>query len=429
MRRNLTLAASIFGLALFLGVFFWGIIKLQGTGGSPSGRKSVPGTGAPAVPQNTAPEVSMTSKDSSNALPHSIELSFALESTTISMGPQQLVRVSRKNADEPPLVEVNAQLAQFLISSLKEVDISTAIEPSRIITDKKGNPQRIVRGFGKRVIDRERTLMTLKEMASQAADATTLTIPVAFKADEGPEGFDAQRAQLGFGVCLARFETLHAEHADDSARNENLRIAAEKCDGQIIQPDEEFNFDKVVGPRIGKNGFKMAGVISNGRVIPGMGGGVCQVSTTLYRTALISNLKISERHNHSIYEGIPYADRGLDAAVSWGSKNFRFVNSLGVPILLSCRGGNGRVHVSLYAPRKPFDQVVVATRNEKAIQFPVQKKKSGKLKSGETRIVRPGVTGYTIDAYRIVTRDGMSREEKLSSDNYLMFPQVEEISN
>jgi len=427
MRRYITLAASIFGIALFLGIFFWGIIKLQGTGGSPTGKQGVPAK--PALPQGTVPETSMTSQDSSKAVPRAIDLSFALESTTLNMGPQPLVRISRRSEMEPPLVELNTQLAQRLISDLKEPDLSITIEPSNIATDKKGNVQRITRGFGKRVIDRERTLMTLKEMASQAADATTLTIPVAFKLDEGPGGFDAQREKLGFNLCLGRFETLHAEHADDTGRNENLRIAAEKCDGLILQPGEEFSFDKVVGPRLGKHGFKMAGVISNGRVIPGMGGGVCQVSTTLYRTALISNLKITERHNHSIYEGIPYADRGLDAAVSWGSKNFRFVNTLGVPLLLACRGGNGRVHVSFYAPSKPFDQVVVATRNEKAIQFPVQKKKSSKLKTGETRIVRPGVTGYTIDAYRIVTRDGMSREEKLSSDNYLMFPQVEEINN
>lgn len=424
MRRNIIIAASIFGIALFLGVFFWGIIKLQGTGGKPSAPQV---TGAKPAQQQE--ETSMSSSESAQAKLRDIDVSFTIDSKTLNLGPQKLLRVSKKSELEPPLVEVNVQLARTLVSSLTELDISADIEPARIATDKKGNPVRIVRGAGKRVIDRERTLMTLKEMASQAADAVSLTIPISVRTEEGEEGFDAQRQKLGFGVCLGRFETLHADHAIDEARNENLRIAAEKCDGLIIAPGDEFNFDKVVGPRISKNGFKMAGVISNGRVVPGMGGGVCQVSTTLYRTALLSNMKITERHNHSIYDGIPYADRGLDAAISWGSKNFRFVNTLGVHLLLGCHGGNGRVHVSFYAPSKPFEHVVVATRNEKPIQFPIEKKKSKKLKSGETRIVRPGVTGYTIDAYRIVTSDGMSREEKLSSDKYLMFPQVEEISN
>lgn len=427
MRRNLTIAASIFGIALFLGVFFWGILYFQGKHGQPGVGQ---GTGGKtAQTQSTVSEAPMSSTETALAKLRDIDVSFTIDSKAMSLGPQKLLRVTKRNDLEPPVVEVDVQLAQSLVSSLQELDIQAGIEPAKVSTDKKGTLLRIIRGSGKRVIDRERTLMTLKDMASQAADAPALNVPISVKIDEGFEGFEAQRQKLGFGVCLGRFETLHADHADDDARNENLRIAAEKCDGLIIAPGEEFNFDKVVGPRVSKNGFKMAGVISNGRVIPGMGGGVCQVSTTLYRTALLSNMKITERHNHSIYEGIPYADRGLDAAISWGSKNFRFVNTLGVPLLLSCRGGNGRVHVSFFAPSKPYDQVVVATRNEKAIRFPVEKKKSTRLKSGETRIVRPGVTGYTIDAYRIVTSGGMSREEKLSSDNYLMFPQVEEISN
>ncbi|HEY9070073.1 MAG TPA: VanW family protein [Candidatus Ozemobacteraceae bacterium] len=428
MRRYLTIAASIFGLALFLGVFFWGIIRLQGTGGTPSGTRPAPGM--PAQPRVSPPETTMTTSASSNYVTRSISVSFDFGTGKFDLGEKQLLRVSRPNPAEPPLVDINVQLAEALVANLKEPAGSGAgIEPAKIVTDRSGTPQRIIRGVGTRLIDRERTLMVLKDMASQAIDAPSLTVPVVFKTDEGPDGFDAQRQKLGFSVCLGRFETLHADHADDAARNENLRIAAEKCDGLILNPGDEFNFDKVVGPRVAKNGFKMAGVISNGRVIPGMGGGVCQVSTTLYRTALLANMKITERHNHSIYEGIPYAERGLDAAISWGSKNFRFINTLGIPLLISCHGGNGRVHVSLYAPSQPFDKVEVLTRNEKPIPFPIQVKKSKKLKGGDKRIVRPGVTGYTIDAYRVVTRDGMSREEKLSSDNYLMFPQVEEISN
>ncbi|HOY67265.1 MAG TPA: VanW family protein [Candidatus Ozemobacteraceae bacterium] len=427
MRRNLIIAASIFGLALFLGIFFWGIIRLQGTGGTPSVTR--PSPQMQAQPQPPLPETPMTTSTSAQPVTRSLDVTFDFGTEKLELGQKQLLRVSRPNAAEPPLVEINSQLAESLVANLKDPAGAGTTEPARLIAGRNGNPQRIARGLGARLIDRERTLMILKERASRAADAPSLTIPVAFKADEGAEGFDAQRQKLGFTVCLGRFETLHADHADDEARNENLRIAAEKCDGLIIQPGEEFNFDKAVGPRVAKNGFKMAGVISNGRVIPGMGGGVCQVSTTLYRTALLANMKITERHNHSIYEGIPYADRGLDAAISWGSKNFRFVNTLGIPLLISCHGGNGRVHVSLYAPSQPFDKVEVLTRNEKPIPFPTQVKKSKKLKGGDKRIARPGVTGYTIDAYRIVTQGGFSREEKLSSDNYLMFPQVEEISN
>ncbi|HPW58105.1 MAG TPA: VanW family protein, partial [Candidatus Rifleibacterium sp.] len=186
----------------------------------------------------------------------------------------------------------------------------------------------------------------------------------------------------------------------------------------------------VVGPRTEKYGFKKAGVISQGRVIPGLGGGICQVSTTLYRAALLSGMKIDERHNHSIYDGIEYADRGLDAAVAWGFKDFRFTNTLDIPVLIVSRAGKGRVEVEIYAERKPFDTVVLVTRNEVKHPYEVQKKNNSSLKKGEVKIVHPGVHGYSVEAYRTIIKDGKpSKEERLSKDRYLTFNRIEEINN
>ena len=153
-------------------------------------------------------------------------------------------------------------------------------------------------------------------------------------------------------------------------------------------------------------------------------------STTLYRTALQAGLKIDERHNHSIYDGIEYAARGLDAAVAWGYKDFKFSNSLDLPILISAKAGPGSVFIELFAEKVPFESVVLETRNEKVHPFRTEIKKNQKLKKGDRRILHPGVTGYSIETYRIITRkDGNIREERMSKDRYLTFNRIEEINN
>lgn len=231
-----------------------------------------------------------------------------------------------------------------------------------------------------------------------------------------------------FTTLLAKFKTVHDEnHCGDAARNVNLALASKKIDGYIVNPGAKFSFNKVVGERSKKNGFKEAGCISAGRVVPGLGGGICQVSTTLYRAVLLCGAKIDERYNHSIYEGIAYAQRGLDAAVSWGTKDFRFTNKLNMPLMIKSTSGEGWVEVSIYGEKLPFKNVELYTKNE--VKYPAELKKrvNKKLKDGEVKIVHPGVDGYSVESYRVITKeDGSTSEERLSKDKYLTFNRIEE---
>ena len=234
-------------------------------------------------------------------------------------------------------------------------------------------------------------------------------------------------SEKGFTTLLAKFKTEHPGHVDDAGRNVNLAIASQKLNGMIIKPKEKFSFNKVVGERSAKNGFKPAGCISAGKVIPGLGGGICQVSTTLYRAVLLSGAKIDERHNHSIYEGIEYAQRGLDAAVAWGYKDFKFTNALDIPLLIKSQSGEGWVEVAIYAEKKPFESIELSTRNEVKLPFKVEKRVNKKLKDGEVKIVHPGVDGYTVEAYRTITPiGGTGKEVRLSKDRYLTYNRIEE---
>lgn len=108
-------------------------------------------------------------------------------------------------------------------------------------------------------------------------------------------------------------------------RTENIRLASEKLRGTVLAPGEVFSFNEVVGPRSKEAGFLTAMVISNGKFVPGLGGGICQVSSTLYNSVLEAELEIIERHPHSLL--VTYVPRGKDATVAYGILDFKFRNN------------------------------------------------------------------------------------------------------
>lgn len=117
-------------------------------------------------------------------------------------------------------------------------------------------------------------------------------------------------------------------------RNQNLTLAIRAIHGKTLQPQEEFSFNETVGPRTAEKGYKEAiGYDENGEKKPTFGGGVCQISSTLYMAALNGNFKITERHSHS--HEVPYADSDHDATVSYGGYDFRFQNNRDKPIVIS----------------------------------------------------------------------------------------------
>ena len=109
-----------------------------------------------------------------------------------------------------------------------------------------------------------------------------------------------------------------------------MKLAAEKINGVILQPGQTFSYNDVLGQRTKANGFKEAGAYSGGQVVQEVGGGICQVSSTLYYCAMVSNLKINTRTCH--YFPVAYIEPGMDATVSWGGPEFKFTNSREYPI-------------------------------------------------------------------------------------------------
>jgi vancomycin resistance protein YoaR len=414
MKNTFGKLIAIAAIILVLLAVFYGIRHFQ---------KQIPST-EPQIstkqPADNKP-VEMTRKKT-------VDVKFIDGEHEISFKQVPLYSVTLKE-DKAATMTVDGNLMKALVEKIPNTATQTAV-PSQLKKAAAGNLDRLTRGGEIEQIDRNKTLAALEKAIKEAPQAATITVDVFTASGEGPESFKQKRIEMGFTTLIASFSTLHEGHIDDEGRNVNLALAAEKIDGIIVPPGGKFSFNKVVGPRTEKCGFKKAGVISQGKVIPGLGGGICQVSTTLYRTALQAGLKIDERHNHSIYDGIEYADRGLDAAVAWGYKDFKFSNSLDLPVLISAKAGPGSVAIELFAERVPFESVVLETRNEKVHPFRTEIKKNHKLKKGDRKILHPGVTGYSIETYRIITRkDGKTREERMSKDRYLTFNRIEETNN
>ena len=405
----------IAALVVFLGAIFGSIVLLQKAPSTPT-TTDTPTTSTEA----TVPEMATV-----EMTPPQYEQRIENQNVKVSFVTEQNNVVS---VQDVPLYEIVKEINPKNVNDSRIVSITAKGEHfGKMIDDIKlpGNELKV---------DKDKTLAELEKSIQGNSDlSNSVNVKVITKKIEvTPQTGTASKKMdtSKFTTLLANFKTTHPGHIDDAGRNVNLAIASKKINNYIVKPNEKFSFNKVVGERSRANGFKEAGVISNGKVIPGLGGGICQVSTTLYRAVLLSGAKINERHNHSIYDGIEYAQRGLDAAVAWGYKDFKFTNALDVPLLITSTSGEGWVEVSIFAEKKPFESIELCTRNEVKIPFKTTKRINSKLKDGEVRIVHPGVDGYTVEAYRtIVSADGKSKEERLSKDKYLTYNRIEERKN
>jgi len=145
----------------------------------------------------------------------------------------------------------------------------------------------------------------------------------------------------------SKFSTSYATSSED--RKSNVKKAAKTLNGVVVADGEQFSFNETVGKRSERNGYKNAKIIVDGNFVDGVGGGVCQVSTTLYNAALLSGLKISEYHPHSL--AVSYVESSFDAMVSYGLCDLRFINNTGAPIYIKAFTADDRVYFVIYGKK------------------------------------------------------------------------------
>lgn len=151
-----------------------------------------------------------------------------------------------------------------------------------------------------------------------------------------------------FKYVLATYSSQYVSNAN---RTTNLKVASEAITGTIIYPGETFDFNDIVGPRTAAKGYKKATVFTGTTgTAQELGGGICQVSSTIFNAVLLGNLKITERHQHS--QKVTYVPYGRDAAISGSSKNFCWTNNTKYPIKVVMKVSNGTITCTLYSQKK-----------------------------------------------------------------------------
>ena len=247
----------------------------------------------------------------------------------------------------------------------------------------------------------------LEEQKEEYIIPLKITIPEITLNDLGKEAFPQ---------ILGTFSTTY--NTSNQNRITNLKLASEKIDGTIILPGETFSYNKVVGERTIAKGYKEAAVYAGGKVVDGIGGGICQLSSTLYNSVLYANLEITSRSNHRFLTS--YVTAGRDATVSWGTIDFCFKNTRSYPIKITSEVKNGVVTTSIYGIKEEKEyEVVIESKVTEVIPYSTKYVKDSTLKEDEEEIVQYGANGAKSETYKIVKYNGIvvSREQ-ISSDIY-----------
>lgn len=201
-------------------------------------------------------------------------------------------------------------------------------------------------------------------------------------------------------------------------RSTNLRLAAEKINGTILMPGEEFSYNKVVGERTIAAGYKEAKIYSSGQVVDGLGGGICQISSTLYNAILYANLDVTERRNHQFVTS--YVKAGLDATVVYGSQDFKFVNSRQYPVKIVAEVKNGVAKVDVYGAKEEAEyEVRLEPVVINYIPFTTSYISDSSLEPGVEIVEQNGNNGVKTVTYKYLLLNGnIVSKETISNDTY-----------
>lgn len=219
-----------------------------------------------------------------------------------------------------------------------------------------------------------------------------------------------------FPDLLSTFSTRYV--TSNKNRTTNLRLAANKINGTVIMPGETFSFNKIVGKRTIEAGYKDAAIYQDGKVVDGLAGGICQISSTLFNAVVYANLEITERRNHQFITS--YLPAGRDATVVYGSQDFKFKNNRKYPVKIEATLNSGIAKISLYGVKEENDYTVTfETKTISAIPYKTKYIEDNSLEEGVEKIQQKGTNGLVTETYKILSLNGaVVSKTLLSKDTY-----------
>ena len=235
-----------------------------------------------------------------------------------------------------------------------------------------------------------------------------------------PELTTERAEQMGIKERIATYTTTFL--STNKPRVSNIHTLSKALDGTLVAPGDTFSFNGTIGPRTAAKGYEEAPAIIGGRLVPSLGGGICQVATTLFNTVFESGLPVAERRNHSFY--ISSYPKGRDATVAWGGVDFKFKNDTDHWIYIATAYSNSSVTISLYGT-DPGYAVTGSTGEFTDIRpFSVKEVPDETLAVGTRVVEDSGVDGRKIVVKRTVLRGGTVVREDTFTSSYAPKQQV-----
>lgn len=207
-------------------------------------------------------------------------------------------------------------------------------------------------------------------------------------------------------------------------RCDNIAVATSKINGTVLYPGEEFSVYEAIGPLDAANGYELAGAYENGQTVQSYGGGVCQVSTTLYNAVILAELEITERSNHSMI--VTYVKPSMDAAIAGDYKDLKFVNNQDTPIFIEGYTQGKNVYFNIFgqetrpANRKISFESEVVSQTDPGVQFVGTGDPAGYIGVSQDKH-----TGYVAQLWKVVTVDGVEESrEVFNKSTYKASPKI-----
>ena len=290
------------------------------------------------------------------------------------------------------------------LTELHQQTLVEAVDAS-INKDGKINPETYGYGFD---------LAEAEALIGEAAYGDTITITYRYTEPEWTSKKLEESTSSGSGSgssgssngklfqdVLASYKT---SHTSDSNRNTNLKLACKAINGMVLMPGEQFSYNAALGERTAAKGYKAAGAYVNGQTVATIGGGICQVSSTLYYCTLIADLQIDTRLAHGYVSS--YMPMGMDATVSWGGPHFRFTNNTGYPMKIEAYVSGGYVHVKLLGTntknyKVKMEYEVLGKTDYKTEYKTMTSKEAKEAGYYDGQVIQTPYTGYKVKTYKL----------------------------
>lgn len=259
----------------------------------------------------------------------------------------------------------------------------------------------------------------LAESLRQAVESGNLDAVVTAEFTKQPPERNSSQAKEQYQVI----GTFTTKTTDNKNRNQNIKLAVDAIDGTVLKPGQEFSFNLATGNRTSEKGYQPAGAYKNGVLIEEPGGGVCQVSTTLYHAIIESGFRTTERNAHSFAPS--YVEKGQDAMVSfdgYAGPDLKFVNTGTASVVLRASFSDRQLKMSIVGLPILDEGVEVSIRSEKVrdVESGTPKyEENTSLPYGTEKTVDSGADGSVWKSYRVIKKDGkVVEEEPLHNSSY-----------